>query len=297
MAEYQIFSDGACDIGFAKAKELGIGLIPFYISIDHETYYKEIQEISLEEYFRYMTEEKGYPKTSLPSIQDYMDAFRPALEAGKDIICITMTRTLTASLESAVTAKSMLEEEFPHAQIHVINSWVATGAQALLLMEMARMQKDGKSLNEVLTYAEKAREDARIHFMVGDLSYLEIGGRIGKVATISAGLLKIKPIIILKGGEISAGGICRARKKGLTQIASITAKHFKETGENPAHYIAMPGTNTIWDDMDSFYTLLQETVPGMEFLPPFQIGATISTHTGPGTTGFCFVKKYEYYNI
>ena len=61
MAEYQIFSDGACDIGFAKAKELGIGLIPFYISIDHETYYKEIQEISLEEYFRYMTEEKGYP--------------------------------------------------------------------------------------------------------------------------------------------------------------------------------------------------------------------------------------------
>ena len=86
MAEYQIFSDGACDIGFAKAKELGIGLIPFYISIDHETYYKEIQEISLEEYFRYMTEEKGYPKTSLPSIQDYMDAFRPALEAGKDIM-------------------------------------------------------------------------------------------------------------------------------------------------------------------------------------------------------------------
>ena len=199
MAEYQIFSDGACDIGFAKAKELGIGLIPFYISIDHETYYKEIQEISLEEYFRYMTEEKGYPKTSLPSIQDYMDAFRPALEAGKDIICITMTRTLTASLESAVTAKSMLEEEFPHAQIHVINSWVATGAQALLLMEMARMQKNGKSLNEVITYAEKAREDARIHFMVGDLSYLEIGGRIGKVATISAGLLKIKPIIIFKG--------------------------------------------------------------------------------------------------
>ena len=130
MAEYQIFSDGACDIGFAKAKELGIGLIPFYISIDHETYYKEIQEISLEEYFRYMTEEKGYPKTSLPSIQDYMDAFRPALEAGKDIICITMTRTLTASLESAVTAKSMLEEEFPHVQFNTISNEVLKDAQA-----------------------------------------------------------------------------------------------------------------------------------------------------------------------
>lgn len=297
MADYQIFSDGACDIGYAKAKELGIQLIPFYVSIDHEQYYKEIEEISLEEYFRFMTEEKGYPKTSLPSVHDYIDAFRPALEAGKDIVCITMTRTLTASLESAVTAKAMLEEEFPNAGIHVINSWVATGAQALLLMEMARMQKDGKSLEAVVQYIEKARADARIHFMVGDLSYLEVGGRIGKVATISAGLLKIKPIIILKGGEISAGGICRARKKGLLQIASITAKHFKETGEDPSCYIATIGSNTIWEDMEDFYALMQKTIPSMEFLPPFQIGATISAHTGPGTTGLCFVKKYEAYGI
>ena len=278
MADYQIFSDGACDIGFEKAAELNIQLIPFYVSIDHENYYKEISEISLDDYFRFMTEEKGYPKTSLPSIQDYIDAFRPALEAGKDVLCLTMTRSLTASQESAMTAKSMLEEDFPNARIEVINSWVATGAQMLLLMEMARV-------------------DARIHFMVGDLSYLEVGGRIGKLATISGGLLKIKPIIILKDGEIGVGGVCRARKKGLTQIADVTKKHFKETGENPAEYIATPGTNTIWDDMDDFYEKMKEAAPGMEYLPPFQIGATISSHTGPGTTGFCFVKKYEYYGF
>lgn len=297
MADYQIFSDGACDIGFEKAAELNIHLIPFYVSIDHENYYKEILEISLDDYFRFMTDEKGYPKTSLPSIQDYIDAFRPALEAGKDVLCLTMTRSLTASQESAMTAKSMLEEDFPNARIEVINSWVATGAQMLLLMEMARMQKNGKSLDDVLSYVEKARVDARIHFMVGDLSYLEVGGRIGKLATLSGGLLKIKPIIILKDGEIGVGGVCRARKKGLTQITDVTKKHFKETGENPAEYIATLGTNTIWDDMDHFFELAKESAPGMEFLPHFQIGATISSHTGPGTTGFCFVKKYEYYGF
>ena len=293
MADYQIFSDGACDIGFEKAAELNIHLIPFYVSIDHENYYKEILEISLDDYFHFMTDEKGYPKTSLPSIQDYIDAFRPALEAGKDVLCLTMTRSLTASQESAMTAKSMLEEDFPNARIEVINSWVATGAQMLLLMEMARMQKNGKSLDDVLSYVEKARVDARIHFMVGDLSYLEVGGRIGKLATLSGGLLKIKPIIILKDGEIGVGGVCRARKKGLTQITDVTKQHFKETGENPAEYIATLGTNTIWDDMDHFFELAKESAPGMEFLPHFQIGATISSHPGPGTTGFCLVKKYE----
>jgi len=297
MSDYQIFSDGACDIGFEKAAELNIQLIPFYVSIDHENYYKEIAEISLNDYFHYMTKEKGYPKTSLPSIQDYIDAFRPALEEGKDILCLTMTRSLTASQESAMTAKSILEEDFPDARIEVINSWVATGAQMLLLMEMARMQKNGKSFDDVIAYAEKARVDARIHFMVGDLSYLEVGGRIGKLATLSGGLLKIKPIIILKDGEIGVGGVCRARKKGLTQIADVTKKHFKETGEDPSHYICTPGTNTIWDDMDDYYEIMKAVTPGMECLPPFQIGATISSHTGPGTTGFCFVKKYEYYGF
>lgn len=297
MSDYQIFSDGACDIGFEKAAELNIQLIPFYVSIDHENYYKEIAEISLNDYFHYMTKEKGYPKTSLPSIQDYIDAFRPALEAGKDILCLTMTRSLTASQESAMTAKSILEEDFPDARIEVINSWVATGAQMLLLMEMARMQKNGKSFDDVIAYAEKARGDARIHFMVGDLSYLEVGGRIGKLATLSGGLLKIKPIIILKDGEIGVGGVCRARKKGLTQIADVTRKHFQETGEDPSHYICTPGTNTIWDDMDDYYEIMKAVTPGMECLPPFQIGATISSHTGPGTTGFCFVKKYEYYGF
>ena len=213
MADFQIFSDGACDIGFETAAALNIQLIPFYVSIDHENYYKEIVEISLEKYFHFMTEEKGYPKTSLPSIQDYIDAFRPALQAGKNVLCLTMTRSLTASLESAMTAKAMLEDEFPDAKIEIINSWVATGAQMLILMEMARMQKNGKSFEEVVSYAEKARADARIHFMVGDLSYLEVGGRIGKLATLSGGLLKIKPIIILKDGEIGIGGVCRARKK------------------------------------------------------------------------------------
>ena len=296
MAGYQIFSDGACDIGFQKAEEYHIKLIPFYVSIDHENYYKEILEISLDAFYHNMTEKKGYPKTSLPSIQDYMDAFRPALEEGKDILCITMTRTLTASLESAMTAKSMLEEEFPQAKIHVIDSWLATGVQALLLMELSRMQKNGKSLEDAVAYTEKAKIDARIHFMVGDLSYLEIGGRIGKLATLSGSLLKIKPIIILKGGEIGIGGVCRSRKKGLSQIVDITVKHFRETGENPADYIATPGTTNIWDDMPAFAETLKEAVK-MEYLPPFQIGATIASHTGPGTTGVCFLKKYEAYGF
>lgn len=295
MADYQIFSDGACDIGKQRQEEYDISLIPFYVSLDHEKYYKEIEEISLDEYFSFVLENKAYPKTSLPSVQDFIDAFRPALEAGKDIICVTITPSLSSSLQSATTAKIMLEEEFPNAKILVVNSWHNTGSQALLLMEMAKMKRAGKTLDEVHQYVEKAKVDARIHFMVGDLSYLEIGGRIGKLAALSGSILKIKPLIILKNGEINLGGAVRSRKKGLSRLTQITQEHFAATKENPADYIAMIGTTNVWEEVPAFEAQVQAILPEMEFIPSFQIGATVATHTGPGTIGICFAKKYQAY--
>ncbi|NCC16119.1 MAG: DegV family protein [Clostridia bacterium] len=297
MADYQIFSDGACDIGKEREKEFNISLIPFYVSLDHEKYYKEIEEISLDEYYTYMTEQKGYPKTSLPSVQDFIDAFRPVLQKGEDVICTTITHSLSSSIQSATTAKLMLEEEFPNATIYVINCWNITGSQALILMEMAKMKKAGKTIDEVLKYVEKVKADARIHFIVGDLSYLEVGGRIGKIAALSGSILKIKPLIILKGGEISVGGAVRSRKKGLAKLVEISKEHFKTTGENPKDYIACVGTTTVWDEVAEFEEELQKAFPEMEFISSFQIGATVASHTGPGTTGFCFAKKYEAYHI
>lgn len=297
MADYQIFSDGACDIGKEREKEFNISLIPFYVSIDHEKYYKEIEEISLDEYYTYMIEQKGYPKTSLPSVQDFIDAFRPVLQKGDDVICTTITHSLSGSIQSATTAKLMLEEEFPDAKIYVINSWNITGSQAIILMEMAKMKKAGKTIDEVLEYVEKVKSDARIHFIVGDLSYLEVGGRIGKIAALSGSILKIKPLIILKGGEISVGGAVRSRKKGLAKLVEISKEHFKSTGENPKDYIACVGTTNVWDEVAEFQEELQKAFPEMEFVSTFQIGATVASHTGPGTTGFCFAKKYEAYHI
>ncbi|MFV0314152.1 MAG: DegV family protein [Anaerotignum sp.] len=295
MANYQIFSDGACDIGEERAKEFDISLIPFYVSLDHIEYLKEVEEISLKEYYSYMTEHKGYPKTSLPAVQDFIDAFRPTLEEGNDVICTTITTSLSSSLQSATTAKLMLQEEFPNAKIYIINSWNISGTETLLLMEMAKMKAAGKTIDEVLEYVEKAKVDARIHFMVGDLSYLEVGGRIGKIATLSGSILKIKPLIILKSGEINVGGVVRSRKKGLSKLVDITKDHFKTTGENPKDYFALIGTTRVLDEDAEFEAEFQKSIPDLTFLPSYQIGAAVASHTGPETIGVCFVKKYEAY--
>lgn len=295
MHSFQIFSDGACDLTLEVQNVYHISTVPFYVSFDGKTYQKELKELTLDQFYHHLIEEKGFPKTSLPSVHDFVEAFTPALKAGKDILSLHITHTLSGSLQSALTAKLMLEEEFPDAKIHVMDSYNATGSQALLLMEAARMQQNGKSLDEIVSFIERAKKDARIIFMIGGLNHLQHGGRIGKIAALSSNILKIKPIIILRDGEIHVGGATRSRKKGIAELVKLTAEHFQKSGEDPAHYTAMVGVTDLPEEISFAENLLKTELPALELAAPLQIGATIAAHTGPGTTGICIVKRYEYY--
>lgn len=293
MSDFEIFSDGACDLSLNLIKEYGIKIIPFYVSFDGQNYFKEIEEISLNDFYDKIINNNVFPKTSLPSVQDYINAFTPCIEAGKGIICFTITDSLSGSYQSAEAAKQILEENFPNAKIYIINSWNATGSQSLILKEASRMKSNGLSIEEVYKTSEQLKKTARIFFMVGSLKYLEKGGRIGKLAALSGGLLSIKPLIVLKEGEINVAGVSRSRKKGIEKLAEITKSHFLKTSENPLDYIIKIGTTNTPEEVPYFESVVSKLIPEAEFLTPFNIGATISSHTGPDTIGICIAKKYE----
>lgn len=294
MFNYQIFTDGSCDIPRNIASQHNIKVIPFYISLGKETYLKEIEELSLESFYKKIMQEKIYPKTSLPSTQDYINAFIPALEEGKDIICYTITETLSGSYQSASAAKSMLLETYPNAKIFIVNSWLATGAQYLLLMESSKMQKSGYPIEKVYELSEKLKKESRILFMVGSLNYLQKGGRIGKLAALSGTILNIKPLIVLQNGEINTAGVARSRKKGIQKLIELTKEYFEKTSEKPEQYHFMVGVTNTWEEAKMLEKDLENTLTSTDFEETFQIGATISSHTGPDTIGICFIKDYTF---
>ncbi len=293
MTNYEIFSDGACDLGTNRTNEYQISIIPFYVSLNHETYHKEIDEISLETYYKSMQEKKIYPKTSLPSVQDYIDAFRPTLQAEKDILCVTISERFSSSIQSAQTAKSILLEEFPERKIYIENSMQATAAQGILVMELSKMKQAGKSIEELLSFLRQ-NTTCQTFFMVGDLSYLETGGRLQKLATLSGSILKIKPLIQLKDGNIQVLDVVRSQKKGFHKLVHLTQQYFESNQENPAHYMVAVGYTNDYQELSALEVELKSKIPELTFLSPFQIGATIASHTGLGTMGVCICKKYEY---
>lgn len=296
--EYQIISDGACDLSAELKDMYQIQVVPFYVSFDGKNYQKEIDEIGIREVYKRMveTDPKTYPMTSLPSVQDYLDAFLPHVEAGRAVICFTITTTLSGSYNSASNAKEIIEEEHPDAKITVINSFGATVSQGLHAIEAAKMKQAGYSYEEVAkTMDGRMKNTGRIFFTVGNLDYLQHGGRIGKLAGMAGSLLKLKPMITLKDGEIESSGVAHSRKKSMMKTVELMKQYFGEEGNDPQDYVFFIGFGYDIEEGQKFRDIVAETLAELgveETVLPVQIGATICVHTGPFALGIGLIKKY-----
>ena len=166
---YQIITDGSCDLGLEITEAEGLKVVPFYVSTDGETYQKEIEELGIREFYQFMVDHpKVFPKTSLPSVDDYMKVFEPLLAEGKDIICICITTKFSGSYNSATNAKEILLETYPNARIEVIDATVNTVLQGQLVLEAAKMQKAGYSFEQIIEGVNRIKSSGRIFFTIGN---------------------------------------------------------------------------------------------------------------------------------
>ena len=292
---FQIFSDGSCDLPPELTKEKNIIVVPFYVSFDDEHYQKEIVEIGIRDFYQKMVDEsKIYPKSSMPSTQDYIDAFLPVVKQEIPIICICITTKFSGSMQSAMNAKNMLLEDYPDAQITVIDATVNTVLQGQYVLEAARMRDTGAGYEETIGRLEEIKSTGRIFFTVGNMEYLKHGGRIGKVAGIAGSVLGIRPVITLKQGEIFPSGIARSRKKSLDKTIDLITNYLEEQKEPISHFSVAVGYGYDYEEAvayrDTVLNVLKEKY-GLQELPIYQIGATISVHTGPYPLGLGIIKK------
>lgn len=290
MSKVVLISDSSCDLPLSCTNQYEIEIVPFYVSFDAENYYKEVTELSIPDFYQRLRSEKIFPKTSLPSINDYYERFKSHIETGNSIICVTLSNHFSGSYNSAVNARELILENYPNAQIEIINSLNATGGQGVLVLEIGRMIKDGLDYDTIVKTALKLRDTARIFFFVETLDYLEHGGRIGKAAALVGGMLNVKPIIYLQDGVLFPNGKVRGTKKALAKVLEVTKDYVGEHASD-YHYLLAHADNI------EYASILKEGIEqnlGITTLEDFcLIGTTIGVNTGPDVAGICLIKKYE----
>ncbi len=297
MAElFHIISDGSCDLPTTLALEKNITVVPFYVSFDGTSYKKENTEINIRDFYQQMVDQKGvYPKSSMPSIHDYEEAFLPFVQKGVPILCVCITTKFSGSMQSALGAKDILLEKYPQAKIKVIDATVNTVLQGLLVLEAVKLRDSGASYEDTAARLEEIKGTGRIFFTVGNMEYLKHGGRIGKVAAVAGSVLNIRPVITLKQGEIFPSGIDRGRKRTLQKTIDLLLDYLKESQLGIECFSLVVGYGYDYAEGESFrdhaLSVLRDNGYSISELALYQIGATIGVHTGPYPLGFGIIEK------
>ncbi|MBS1848714.1 MAG: DegV family protein [Actinobacteria bacterium] len=274
MTGIHIVTDSGSDISPTDAVELGVTVVPLTIRFGDEEFHDGI-DLSVEDFYDRMSAHSGLPATAAPAPGAFIEAFDAARAAGAEsIACINMAGTLSATIESARSAATEVADRI---EVRVMDSLTVTGGLYSIIRHAVDAAASGATLDAIEALVADRAARTTILGSFDTLENLKMGGRIGGAQALLGTMLKIKPIVEVRDGEVREAGKQRTRRKALAWILDRVA----EAGavEDLTLCEAMA------PDVDEFRAMF----PGTEGLHHVRIGPTIGTHGGRGTMGVSFV--------
>jgi DegV family protein with EDD domain len=195
----RIVTDSTADLPQAFAEELGITVVPLYVQFGQNTYRDRI-DISEEEFYQRLLNDPVHPSTSQPSPQDFADVYNKLSKQADGIVSIHISNKLSGTYNSALQGKELAATACP---IEVIDSEMVSMGLGLLAAEAANVASSGKGLQELVEEVKRLIPSTHVWALFDTLKYLAMGGRIGKAKEMMGSVLNIKPILVVKDGEMA----------------------------------------------------------------------------------------------
>ena len=288
MADYILSCCSTADLSKEHFEAIDVHYVCFHYILNGKDYPDDLgQSVPFEDFYR-MMKEGADTKTSQVSIQEYLDFFTPFLEQGKDIVHVTLSSGISATINSARNAANIAMERFPERKIYVIDSLGASSGYGLIMDTAAKKRDEGLSAAELADWIEKNRLKLHHWFFSTDLSFFVKGGRISKTAAVFGGLLEICPLMNMDNlGRLIPRFKVRTKKRVIRQIVD-KMEEFADKGldYDGKCFISM---SACLEDARAVADLVEARFPKLDGKVVINnIGTTIGSHTGPGTVALFF---------
>lgn len=272
----RIVTDGAADMPPGWEKEFDIQIIPINIQFGEKTY---LQYVDLDNagFYKMVDETRKIPKTAQPSPHQFVEFYNKIAKKGDTIISIHVTSKLSGTYASAVQAAQEVKDQF---KVFPVDSMVGSVAIGFMCREARKMERAGKSAEQIVKTLEGIRERVRAIFTLDTLEYAKMSGRVGTLQAALASALNVKPIAVLRDGVLNMAERVRTRKASIARIIEMAEEEF---GKKPV-YLGVLQAN----DRPSGEALLTEArkhfnVQGEPVLTDLSI--SVAANLGPGTVG------------
>jgi len=282
MKTIGITTDSHSGILPARAKELGIRVLPMPFFFGEECLYEEVS-VTREEFFRRLNTGETV-STSQPSPETVMEFWREGLQEYENIVYIPMSSGLSGSCHTAMMLAK--EDEFEGRVFVVDNGRIATPLHRCVLDAMELVQ-EGCSASEIKEILEADKENMSIYIAVETLEYLKKGGRITATTAALGTLLNIKPVLRLGVGVLDTYKKCRGMKKAKAEMLSTMKQEMETTYKDAierGEFFLMAASSADEVTTKEWIEEIKAYFPGMEVMCNY-LSMGISCHTGEGALG------------
>ena len=288
MSDYILSCSSTVDLTPQQMKERNIRYVCFHFILDGQDHKDDMgQSIAPEELYSRMVA-GAEAKTSQVALGEYTEYFEQLLQEGKDILHVEFSSGLSGSYNSARLVVEDLKEKYPDRKIYLVDSLAASSGYGLIMETLADMRDAGKSVEELYQWIEENRLRMHHWFFSTDLTFYIRGGRISKTAGAVGTLLGICPLLNMDNlGRLQPREKIRTKKKVIRRIVEMMEAHAQDGTEYSGKcYICQ---SACLDDAKAVAALVEEKFPNLQGkVEIYPIGATIGSHTGPGTVALFF---------
>ncbi len=283
----KILTDSCCDLPMEIYKEYDIDVLPIVVLKDDKEY---LDRVSIQPIEVYDGMRNGdIFKTAQITPISFKEKFEEYASNNISVIYIAFSSALSGTYQTSLFVRDTIKEKYPNFDIEIVDTKAASLGFGLMVLHAAKLARDGKSKNDILTELKFFRDKLESIFTVDDLEYLFRGGRVSKTASIVGGLLSIKPILeVSDEGELIPIEKIRGRNKVFKRMVEMMTERAKDADLANQTVAISHG-----DDLESVYKLkeLIEQEFGTKSFLISDIGAAVGSHAGPGTIALFFLSK------
>ena len=274
-----ITADSTCDLSPELLERFEVKTIPLTILLGEDSFYDGNGFTPADMYRRYH-EDGTLPKTSAPSVQQFLDFFRPFVEAGCEVVHLDISSELSSSFSTACIAAEELGGVYP-----VDSRMLSTGV-GLLVIEAAECRDRGMTAAEIAAHVASLTDKVDTSFVLDTLEFMWKGGRCSGVAALGANLLHLKPALEMSGGKLSVykkyrGGIKAVYRQYITE--RLAGKSVR-----PGH-VFITNSGEIDESVLQELEALVRSLIEVKEIHHTTAGCTIASHCGPKTLGVLFI--------
>ncbi len=266
----KIVTDSTSDIPSEIAKALGVTIVPVYVNFGSKSYRDRV-DISEDELYQKMVEGPVHPTTSAPSPGDFTEVYSRLARESNEIVSIMLSSKESAVYNSALLGKETIKE---NCRIEVIDSQSVTMGLGFITMAAAKAAQDDANIEEVVEVVRQAIPQTHLHGALDTPKYVLKGGRLGKTALSLGIMLKVKPILTNREGEIKLAGLARTCNKAIDRLYEFVKKHL------PIEELAIVYSTTP-EEAQSLAERMKPFIPRKQPLIA-RLGPSLGVHCGPG---------------